>query len=81
MDNSYRDLKFAYSNQISLLCEKLKLNAHDLISKVNLGYERNDISYPSPGVGGPCLSKDPYILHNNFNDSECRDPLPPRHRS
>lgn len=70
MDNSYRDLKFAYSNQISLLCEKLKLNAHDLISKVNLGYERNDISYPSPGVGGPCLSKDPYILHNNFIENK-----------
>jgi len=66
IDNSYRDVKFAYANQIALLCEKLNLNAHDIISKVNLGYDRNDIAFPSPGVGGPCLSKDPYILHNNF---------------
>ena len=57
IDNSYRDVKFAYANQIALLCEKLNLNAHDIISKVNLGYNRNDIAFPSPGVGGPCLIK------------------------
>ena len=69
IDNSYRDVRFAYANQISLLCEKLSLNAYDIISKVNLGYHRNDIAYPSPGVGGPCLSKDPYILQNNLIES------------
>ena len=75
IDNSYRDVKFAYSNQIALFCEKLNLDAHDIISKVNLGYERNDIAFPSPGVGGPCLSKDPYILHNNFIDNKINESL------
>jgi len=27
-----------------------------------LGYERSNIPMPSPGVGGYCLTKDPYIL-------------------
>ena len=75
IDNSYRDVRFAYANQISLYCEKLGLNAYDIISKVNLGYHRNDIAFPSPGVGGPCLSKDPYILHNNLSESKINSNL------
>ena len=58
IDNSYRDTIFAYSNQLSKLSEKLNLNLVDIIEKVNLGYQRNNIPKPSPGVGGPCLSKD-----------------------
>ncbi len=67
LDNTFRDTVFAYSNQMATLSEKIGLNLHELITKVNLGYKRNSIPYPSPGVGGPCLSKDPYILINNFN--------------
>tara|TARA_B100001989_G_scaffold129002_1_gene91200 strand:- start:3344 stop:5020 length:1677 start_codon:yes stop_codon:yes gene_type:complete len=67
IDNSYRDTIFAYSNQLSKLSEKLNLNLVDIIEKVNLGYERNNIPKPSPGVGGPCLSKDSYILSSNFD--------------
>ena len=68
MDNSYRDTRFAFANQMAKLSEKLGLNVNHLINKVNLAYERNTIPYPSPGVGGACLSKDPYILISNFND-------------
>lgn len=66
LDNTYRDTVFAYANQMALLTEKLGLNLNELVTKVNLGYDRNTIPYPSPGVGGPCLSKDPYILQENF---------------
>ncbi|MEQ8667382.1 MAG: nucleotide sugar dehydrogenase [Rhodospirillales bacterium] len=66
LDNTYRDTVFAYANQMAMLAEKLGLNLTELITKVNLGYGRNKIPYPSPGVGGPCLSKDPYILADNF---------------
>ena len=51
---------------MSKLSEKLNLNLSDLIDSVNLGYERNSIPKPSPGVGGPCLTKDAYILKNSF---------------
>ena len=69
LDNTYRDAMFAYSNQMALLAEKVGLNLPDLLTKVNLGYSRNKIPTPSPGVGGPCLSKDPYILQQCFQNS------------
>ena len=69
IDNSYRDVHFAYSNEIALICEMLKIDARECIEKANFEYPRNQIPMPSPGVGGPCLSKDPHILvhvANNF---------------
>jgi nucleotide sugar dehydrogenase len=62
IDNTYRDLRFAYANQMALLCEAMGLDMVKLAHAVNFGYERNQVPVPSPGVGGACLSKDPYIL-------------------
>jgi len=62
VDNSFRDVIFAYANEISLLCENAGVDANECISKANIHYPRNNIPLPSPGVGGPCLSKDPYLL-------------------
>ena len=38
-----------------------------VIEAANKDYPRTNISLPSPGVGGPCLSKDPYILSNSVS--------------
>lgn len=62
MDNTYRDVMFSYANQMALLCEALDLDLVPLVRAANQGYNRNRIPVPSPGVGGACLSKDPYIL-------------------
>ena len=62
IDNSFRDVRFAYANEISLLAEKLGVDANECITKANIHYQRNNIPLPSPGVGGPCLSKDSYLL-------------------
>lgn len=62
IDNTYRDTRFAYANEIAIICEMLNLNAKECIDKANFNYPRNSIPSPSPGVGGPCLSKDPHIL-------------------
>lgn len=62
MDNTYRDVMFSYANQMALLCEALDLDLVPLVRAANQGYNRNNIPVPSPGVGGACLSKDPYIL-------------------
>jgi UDP-N-acetyl-D-mannosaminuronic acid dehydrogenase len=66
IDNSYRDHRFAFSNQLIEPCERLKINLPSIIKAVNFGYGRNDIATPSPGVGGPCLTKDPYIFSNSL---------------
>lgn len=61
VDNCWRDTTFAFANEIALLSETLGFDATDVINLANLGYERNTI--PKPGfVGGPCLTKDPYLL-------------------
>jgi nucleotide sugar dehydrogenase len=70
INNSYRDISFAYSNQIALICKKYNLSANNVISLSNKDYPRNRVPMPSPGVGGPCLTKDPYILGNETKSNE-----------
>jgi len=67
MSNSFRDVIFAFSNEISLIARQYNLDINKLIDEVNTGYPRNGIAKPSPGVGGPCLSKDSYILLNSLS--------------
>ncbi|QNJ12219.1 nucleotide sugar dehydrogenase [Synechococcus sp. M16.1] len=61
LNNSYRDLRFAFSNSFSLLADNYNLVAREVIEAANDGYPRDPIALPSPGVGGYCLSKDPYL--------------------
>jgi UDP-N-acetyl-D-mannosaminuronic acid dehydrogenase len=61
VDNSYRDLQFAYANEIAIACEKIGISANEVINAGKLAYPRTNL--PKPGlVGGPCLEKDPHIL-------------------
>jgi len=65
MNNTFRDVKFAYSNEMALICKDLGLDMVNLVNAANMGYTRDKIPTPSPGVGGPCLTKDSYILINS----------------
>ncbi|ODR08514.1 nucleotide sugar dehydrogenase [Mycobacterium sherrisii] len=61
VDNTYRDVQFAFANEVARLCDAFEVNAHEVISSGKLGYKRTNV--PLPGlVGGPCLEKDPHIL-------------------
>lgn len=60
-NNSYRDLSFAFSNGLALLADIYNIDATRLIAAANEGYPRNPIPCPSPGVGGYCLTKDPFL--------------------
>jgi UDP-N-acetyl-D-mannosaminuronic acid dehydrogenase len=61
VDNTYRDVQFAFANEVARLCEAFEVNAHEVIASGKLGYSRTNV--PLPGlVGGPCLEKDPHIL-------------------
>lgn len=72
-NNSYRDLSFAFANHLALLAQDFNCNAFDVINSANNGYPRNKIPLPSPGVGGYCLTKDPYLLQASFKNEN--DPL------
>ncbi len=62
LNNTFRDVKFAFANQMALVCKELGLDMSKLVQAANHEYTRDPIPSPSPGVGGACLSKDPYIL-------------------
>ncbi len=68
MNNSFRDLSFAFSNSVALLADKFNINSFKLINSANEGYPRNRIPLPSPGVGGYCLTKDPYLFASVDSD-------------
>jgi UDP-N-acetyl-D-mannosaminuronic acid dehydrogenase len=61
IDNTRRDVTFAFSNEVARLCSVAGLNVEEVISSGRFGYSRTDLPMPGP-VGGPCLSKDPHIL-------------------
>jgi len=69
LNNTYRDLVFSFANEVSKICDSLNLNAFKLIEAANEGYPRNPIPMPSPGVGGICLSKDPYLYSSPYLSS------------
>jgi UDP-N-acetyl-D-mannosaminuronic acid dehydrogenase len=60
-ENSYRDINIAFANELALICEYHKVDVLDVIKLANT-HPRVKIHKPGPGVGGPCLPKDPYLL-------------------
>jgi UDP-N-acetyl-D-mannosaminuronic acid dehydrogenase len=63
VENSYRDVNIAFANEISLICEKYRIDFAELVKVCN-SHPRVNLLNAGPGVGGPCLPKDPYLLLN-----------------
>ena len=61
VNNAYRDVTFAFANELAITCDHWGIDPVNVINAANQGYPRNNIPVPSPGVGGSCLKKDPYI--------------------
>lgn len=61
VDNTFRDVQFAFANEVARLCDAFGVNAHEVIASGKLGYPRTNVALPGL-VGGPCLEKDPHIL-------------------
>lgn len=66
MSNAYRDVNFNFSNEMAYLASQHNIDINNVIRNSNVGYPRNQIAKPSPGVGGPCLVKDSWILLSNM---------------
>ncbi len=61
VDNTSRDVRFAFANEVARACDAIGVNANEVIRFGKLGYSRTDVALPGL-VGGPCLEKDPHIL-------------------
>lgn len=60
-ENAFRDLNIAYANELSLICDQLKINVWELIRLAN-HHPRVNILQPSAGVGGHCIAVDPWFI-------------------
>ena len=67
VDNTFRDLQFAFANEVSRICEVYGVNAYDVVKLGKQGYERTNVPLPGP-VGGPCLEKDSHILSQSAKE-------------
>lgn len=68
VNNSFRDLSFAFANEVAQMATPYGFDVIEALRSANRAYPRNPVPLPSPGVGGPCLTKDPYILaHSSPN--------------
>jgi UDP-N-acetyl-D-mannosaminuronic acid dehydrogenase len=61
MENTYRDVNIAIANEFSRLADRFGVDVWEAISLANR-HPRVNILRPGPGVGGHCISVDPWFL-------------------
>jgi len=67
VENTYRDLNIAFANLLALMAEKLGVDVYEAIRLANT-HPRVNVHTPGAGVGGPCLTKDPYMLASLYRE-------------
>ncbi|KAE9529322.1 UDP-N-acetyl-D-mannosamine dehydrogenase [Testudinibacter aquarius] len=60
-ENSFRDVNIAFANELSLICDHLKISVWELIKLANR-HPRVNILQPGAGVGGHCIAVDPWFI-------------------
>jgi UDP-N-acetyl-D-mannosaminuronic acid dehydrogenase len=73
-ENTFRDVNIAFANELALICERVGADVLEVIRLANT-HPRVTIHKPGCGVGGPCLTKDPYLLLHSTEGAKLRSPL------
>ena len=66
-ENAFRDVNIAFANELSLICERLNVDVWEVIDLANR-HPRVGILKPGPGVGGHCISVDPWFIVDSAPD-------------
>ncbi|MDK2383948.1 MAG: nucleotide sugar dehydrogenase, partial [Candidatus Korarchaeota archaeon] len=61
VENSYRDVNIAFANEVARMCEVLGVDVRKVRELANK-HPRVNMLIPGRGVGGSCLTKDPWFL-------------------
>ncbi len=61
MENTYRDINIAAANEFARLADQFQVDIWEAIALANR-HPRVNILSPGPGVGGHCISVDPWFL-------------------
>ena len=65
-ENSFRDVNIAFANELSMLSDSMGIDVYELIQLAN-HHPRVNILQPGCGVGGHCISVDPWFIVDSGN--------------
>lgn len=65
IENTYRDVNIAFANELAKICRADNLDVYEIIRIANK-HPRVNILQPGPGVGGHCISVDPWFLVGDY---------------
>lgn len=65
VENTYRDINIAFANELAKICRCGNLDVYEIIKLANM-HPRVNILTPGPGVGGHCISVDPWFLVGDY---------------
>ena len=61
VENTFRAVNIAFANELAKICRHDGMDVYEIIRICNM-HPRVNILQPGPGVGGHCISVDPYYL-------------------
>ncbi len=67
VENTYRDVNIAFANELAKICRTDNMDVYEIIRIANK-HPRVNILQPGPGVGGHCISVDPWFLVGDYPD-------------
>lgn len=67
VENTYRDINIAFANELAQICREDDMDIYEIIKIANM-HPRVNILQPGPGVGGHCISVDPWFLVGDYPD-------------
>ena len=65
VENTYRDINIAFANELAKICRAAGVDVYEIIQIANK-HPRVNILSPGPGVGGHCISVDPWFLVGDY---------------
>lgn len=65
VENTFRDINIAFANELTKICRVDNMDVYEIIKIANK-HPRVNILYPGPGVGGHCISVDPWYLVGDY---------------
>ena len=65
VENTYRAVNIAFANELAKICRYAGMDVYEIIKICNM-HPRVNILQPGPGVGGHCISVDPWFLVGDY---------------
>lgn len=65
VENTFRAVNIAFANELSRICRHDNMDVYEIIKICNM-HPRVNILNPGPGVGGHCISVDPWFLVGDY---------------